>query len=134
MRSWLATCVILGITDRDLAISAMSLIILERLFAEGPLTPQRLALQDRCRTLAQEFRDRKAILPVTDQAVTAWLQVRALDLTYLHKDGRKEQAGFEEQLLLATALSRRMTLVDRRQPAHLLLAPLGLLIEDPFSP
>ena len=121
-----------GITDIEIAISAATLIAVERHF-DAQANPDETArvLKERCDQLAQEFRDRNAILPVDDATVGAWRWFAGMALFYVSRKGRRYDLGLEERLVLATAIAGRLTLLDRPQPAHGVLAAWGLRVEDP---
>jgi hypothetical protein len=135
-RRWLRASRVRGIVLPDLAISAMSPALIARTFrmreqSAGTLDATMLDLRERCELMIQEHRIRGTILPVSDEAVSRWRLMDSLELRYRRRDGTDYPMGIEEQLVLATAMAAHLTLVDRRQPAHAVLAPPGLLIEDP---
>jgi hypothetical protein len=128
VRAWLAAArEQRGIGDTDLAISAMSLLSLERHFqdlqAQRKLDAQKLALRARCATLAQEFRHRRSILPFGDDELPVWSQIQSLEPDL-------DIEGF----VLATAIVSRLTLLAHAAPIHTRLQSLGLLLEDPYGP
>ena len=127
-----------GVIDTDTAISSATSVSVHRHFldlqARGEMDARLLTLQTRCARYEQAFRERGNILPIDDDVVLAWKQNARLDLRYVGPDGKPYTIGLEEQLLIATAIARRLTLLNRRQPAHQDLAFLGLLVEDPYEP
>lgn len=83
-------------------------------------------------TLAR-FRSCDSIIPVNLAIALRAAELRCLSL-HTEISGRRELLGDLGILVAATALEEHLTLVDRRQPYHLILeTEHGLVFHDPYQ-
>jgi hypothetical protein len=136
---WLTKAGDRGIDARDVYISAVSPMIIEAAFRGAPRTPELQRLRDNVDMLTQRYVAGGLVAPITKNIADLWgkLLVLDTDLTYVNSAGKTELYNFHEKLVFATAIEgisgRPFILVERHQKAHDTLAPLGLVLEDPFQ-
>jgi hypothetical protein len=120
------------ILNRDIKVSTMSWASIEIEFQSSLRTPG-----PRSSTLVVKYRTLKCVLPLSDEAVKIWVDHLQDNMDYADADGRMHRVGFEEKLILATAIAGfqdvPITLVARREAAHQQLQILGLKVEDPYQ-
>jgi len=77
-----------------------------------------------------------AVLPMTDAAIQIWVHYLQDDLQYMGPAGMMLPIGFEEKMVIATAIAGfqdvPISMVTRREVAHDHLRVVGLTIEDPY--
>ena len=127
-----------GVLSTDIAMSSSTSLSMHLHFRDlqgrGALDAKAQALQQRCALYEQEYRNARNVLSVDDDAILAWKNFSNLDIQYRRSDGPIYSVALQEQLLLATAIAKRLTLLSRRQPGHHDLALFGLIVEDPYEP
>lgn len=124
-----------GLFVEDVMLSAFSVSIIRRHFSTHP--PRRTAertLQDNLEALIERFDTAAQVVGASSAVVSAWSRFRDEDILYHLPDGKVQRCGFEEKLVLATALcgnsGRSFILLDRSQPAF---AELGIAAQDPYQ-
>lgn len=121
---------------RDVTISAVMPMILASAFT-GALTPYQVALRQSCDDLIRRFVLGKRVVPVTKEIGDRWGILLDFHLTYVTRDNQIAEYDFRERLVMATAIEGidgiPFTLVDKRQPAHTDLEPIGLQLADPYE-
>lgn len=125
-----------GLFVEDISLSAFSVSIIRRHFSLNP--PARTAertLHDNLETLIERFQTAGQVIGASPAVVDAWSRLRDEDIVYELPGGRSQRCGFEEKLVLATALcgnsGRSFILLDRSQSAF---AELGIAVQNPYRP
>lgn len=136
---WLLTAADRSIDARDIYISAVTPMIIGAAFDKALQTPELECLRSNVDTLIERYVARDLVAPVTKSIADLWgkLLVLTTPLTYVSGAGKAEEYHFHEKLVFATAIEgmsgRPFILVERRQKAHDTLAPLGIVVEDPYQ-
>lgn len=124
-----------GIDGRDIYISAVTPMIVARGLKEDD--PNFAGMRDNLDGLIDRYMQWNQVAPVTKKIADEWGKILDLSLHYVNSKGEKKLYAFHEKLVLATAIEglngRPFTLVERHQPAHDVLAPRGLVLEDPYE-
>lgn len=124
-----------GLFTDDVVISAFSAAVVQIHFQRNrPITPDEAKHGENLDTLIKRFGEADQIVGASPEVIAKWAELSALQLIYLCPDGSTRPCGFEEKLVLATAICgenrRPFTLIDRTQQVHL---DLGIRIEDPWQ-
>ena len=124
-----------GIFYPEVVISAFSVVCLQTQFAEEPpQTPRESVLKANVDTLISQFRLADAIVGADPDVIQYWAENLNYDISYPSPGYPEDKLGFEEKLVLATAVvgneGRGYILVDRRRDVH---ADLPLLLHDPYA-
>lgn len=123
-----------GLFVEDIALSAFSVAIIRRHFSlQRRRTTAERVLQENLDALIERFWTANQIVGASALVVHAWTRFRDEEILYRFPDGSVQACGFEEKLVLATALcgnsGRSFILLDRKQAAF---AELGLAVQDPY--
>ncbi len=123
-----------GLFVEDVALSAFSVAIIRRHFSlHRPRRTAERTLQENLETLIERFRTAECIVGASSAVVSAWSRFRDEEILYHLPDGSVQACGFEEKLVLATALcgngGRSFILLHRNQTAF---AELGIAVQDPY--
>lgn len=81
-------------------------------------------------TVYSRFERHDGLLAVNKDTILMWSKIRHLDLKYFDADGAQKSLPPDYSLILATAIERNLTLIEKPQEYHKVLAPLGLRIEE----
>ena len=131
---WISALDPIKVPARDVTISAVTPMILTASFA-GQLTPSQAALRQSCEQLVQRFVLSKRVVPITKEIADRWGQLLTFSLAF-ERGGASVDYDYRERLVMATAIEGHdgipFTLVERRQPAHTALEPIGLVLADPY--
>jgi hypothetical protein len=85
--------------------------------------------------LIRQFEVANQVVGASPAVVATWTDaLAAVLIEYEHADGSRQRCGFEEKLVLATAICGNQgfpfVLIDRKQAVH---ADLGIVVEDPWQ-
>jgi hypothetical protein len=141
---WWETAASRDIDRSHVFISAVTPMILRATFAADAKNnpdPARKAANAAIRRNTDEFIHRLvnigSVISVSKEIADRWGELLDYDLTYETFDGRHKQYGVHETVVLATAIvgtgSTPFVLVEKRNSALDVLAPFGLLVEDPYE-
>lgn len=125
------------IYDTDIFISAVSPALIAQLLDRMPPDADREALRQATNALIEQFVGRQQVVDVTKPIADTWGALAGMTLTYTTDDQTEGQYSSGEKLVMATAIKgtdgRPYILVTKREPAHIVLAALGLALEDPHE-
>jgi hypothetical protein len=124
-----------GLFVEDIALSAFSVAIIERHFAlNPPAKPAERTLRDNLTVLIERFWTADHIVGASAGVIKAWMRFRDDPIRYGFPDGSVQRCGFEEKLVLATAMcgnnGRSFILLDHAQTVF---ADLGIAFQDPYK-
>jgi len=133
---WLKSLDPKQVVASDIRISVVTPMILTATFAAQEQTPFVAALKQACESLLRRFVLGKRMVPVSKEIADRWGTLLPFTLTYLNIDNQPADYDFRERLIMATAIEGvdglPFTLVDRTQPGHTALKPIGLQLLDPY--
>jgi hypothetical protein len=129
------------ITSRDIKVSTMSWAAIEIEFQNlarvSELTRSQRVLRERIGRVFEKYRSLGSVLPVTDKAIQVWVKHLQDSIEYSDSAGTMRLIGFEEKLVLATAIAGwqdvPIVLVARHEVVHAHLRILGLEVRDPYD-
>jgi hypothetical protein len=132
---WLTGAGVRGIDGRDIYISAVTPMIVARGLKGND--PDLVRMRENLDMLIDRYVQRDQVAPVTKNIADEWGKILDLSLAYVNAKGETKLYAFHEKLVLATAIEglngRPFVFVERHQPAHDVLAPRGLALEDPYA-
>ena len=124
-----------GLFVEDIALSAFSVSIIARHFAlKPPANTAERTLQDNLAILIKRFGTANQIVGASPAVIEAWTRFRDDPITYRLPDGETQRCGWDEKLVLATAMcgnnGRSFTLLDRTQTTF---TDLNIAFQDPYK-
>jgi hypothetical protein len=124
-----------AVDDADVYISAVTPGLLRNLFRREPPSAELAALHEACDALIDRFVQAGQVVDVTKAIADTWADLMAMTLEYERPANQGTgRYSLGERLVFATAIrgveGRPFLLVARRQPAHAVLAAMGLQLEE----
>lgn len=126
-----------GLFADDVAICAFSAAVIHLHYRRNPPADAAEATHmTNLEGLIKQFEVANQVVGASPAVVAKWAAtLAALPIEYEYPDGSRQRCGFEEKLVLATALCGNhgfpYILIDRKQPVH---DQLGIQVEDPWRP
>lgn len=106
-------------------------------FTSKPIRPKKTAQithEKNLEKLITKFKAANQVLGASPEVINEWASLADKEIEYPYPVGSSSFIGFEEKLILATAICGNQglsfILVDRRQPVH---DELGIRVEDPWQ-
>ena len=124
-----------GLFADDVLVSAFSAAVVRLHYRrQPPRNAAEATHKSNLEGLLRQFEVANQVVGASPAVGAKWTDSLAeLTIQYVYPDGARERYGFEEKLVLATAICGNQgfpfVLIDRRQAVH---AQLGIVVEDPW--